>query len=85
MTDTKQTQQLYSVWVGGGEINNYYLPREAAERVAKAWKDWGYPEATIRQEAEKLDCPNHGGNYDCTPFCRICEGEQEYTQTNEGN
>ena len=25
-----------------------------------------------------IDCPNHGGAYDCTPFCPICEGEQEY-------
>lgn len=24
------------------------------------------------------DCPNHEGHYDCTPFCRICEGNQEY-------
>lgn len=23
-------------------------------------------------------CPNHGGSFDCNPFCRICEGEQEY-------
>lgn len=22
-------------------------------------------------------CPNHEGNFDCTPFCPICEGEQE--------
>lgn len=21
-------------------------------------------------------CVNHNGNYDCTPFCRICEGFQ---------
>jgi hypothetical protein len=26
-------------------------------------------------------CPNHEGNFDCTPFCKICEGNQEY----EGN
>jgi hypothetical protein len=51
-TDTKQTAPLYSVWVGGGEINNYYLTREAAERVAKAWRNWGYPEAAIRLEKE---------------------------------
>jgi hypothetical protein len=25
-----------------------------------------------------LECPNHEGNFDCTPFCNICEGEQEY-------
>ena len=23
-------------------------------------------------------CPEHGGGFDCTPFCSICEGEQEY-------
>lgn len=23
------------------------------------------------------DCPNHGGNYDCSPFCALCEGTQE--------
>ena len=22
-------------------------------------------------------CPNHEGNYDCTPFCNVCEGNQE--------
>lgn len=24
------------------------------------------------------ECPNHGGSFDCTPFCHICEGNQEY-------
>ena len=24
-----------------------------------------------------IECPNHGGSFDCTPFCRLCEGEQE--------
>lgn len=24
------------------------------------------------------DCPNHEGAFDCTPFCSICEGNQEY-------
>jgi len=28
---------------------------------------------------EKIICPNHEGAYDCTPFCELCEGEQEYT------
>ena len=27
---------------------------------------------------EMIDCPNHEGAYDCTPFCRICEGNQGY-------
>jgi hypothetical protein len=25
-----------------------------------------------------IECPRHGGAFDCTPFCPICEGEQEY-------
>jgi hypothetical protein len=32
---------------------------------------------------EMIDCPNHEGGYDCTPFCRICEGEQGYYPTNK--
>lgn len=23
-------------------------------------------------------CPNHEGNFDCSPFCQLCEGKQEY-------
>lgn len=26
---------------------------------------------------EIVECPNHQGAFDCTPFCEICEGEQE--------
>ena len=25
-----------------------------------------------------IECPNHGGAFDCTPFCNLCEGRQEY-------
>jgi hypothetical protein len=27
---------------------------------------------------DTTQCPNHEGNFDCTPFCSVCEGEQEY-------
>lgn len=30
---------------------------------------------------ELRDCPRHEGSYDCTPFCDVCEGEQEYEYT----
>ena len=30
-----------------------------------------------------IDCPNHEGAYDCTPFCRICEGNQGYDPEGE--
>jgi hypothetical protein len=25
----------------------------------------------------RVECPNHEGNFDCTPFCKDCGGEQE--------
>lgn len=24
-----------------------------------------------------VQCPNHDGAFDCTPFCNVCEGNQE--------
>ena len=26
---------------------------------------------------EMVECPEHGGAFDCTPFCARCEGAQE--------
>jgi hypothetical protein len=31
----------------------------------------------LAEELARIDCPNHGGAYDCTPFCELCAGEQE--------
>lgn len=28
-------------------------------------------------DAPTIECPNHNGAFDCTPFCRLCEGNQE--------
>ena len=28
-----------------------------------------------------IECPNHDGSFDCTPFCRTCYGEQAYDPT----
>jgi hypothetical protein len=32
-------------------------------------------------EPMMIECPRHEGNFDCTPFCNVCEGEQEYQYT----
>lgn len=28
-------------------------------------------------DAPDVECPNHNGSFDCNPFCRLCEGNQE--------
>lgn len=40
----------FSVWVGGVEINAYYLNRKDAERLAGAWIDSGYDDVIVREE-----------------------------------
>ena len=25
-----------------------------------------------------IECPRHEGAFDCSPFCEVCGGEQEY-------
>lgn len=27
-----------------------------------------------------VECPRHGGNFDCTPFCDLCDGNQEFPE-----
>jgi hypothetical protein len=35
----------------------------------------------VAEELAKIECPNHGGAFDCTPFCHLCEGEQEIRES----
>ena len=39
----------------------------------------------MKKMTQKIECPNHEGSFDCTPFCPICEGEQEYEVWNKMN
>jgi hypothetical protein len=42
----------YSVWVGGGEVNDYALDYETALRVAEGWRNDGYDEVQIQEVAQ---------------------------------
>ena len=37
----------WTVWVGGGEINSYYLTKQKAESIAQDWKDKGYTDVVV--------------------------------------
>ena len=34
-------------------------------------------------ECDRVECPKHEGNFDCTSFCDICEGNQDYCATHD--
>lgn len=37
----------YTVWVGGGEVNDYYLTRHEAQSLAVYWQEQGYDDVYI--------------------------------------
>lgn len=39
----------YSVWVGGCEVNDYYLTKAEAEDLAEEYKEDGYDDVFIEE------------------------------------
>lgn len=42
--------EVYSVWCGGVEINDYYLTKLKAKTLMKNYIDKGYVDVNIRKE-----------------------------------
>lgn len=47
------TKQQYSVWVGGVEVNDYYLTQEMADAIAELFNAEGYNDVVV--EVAKVD------------------------------
>jgi hypothetical protein len=43
------TQEKYTVWVGGGEVNDHALTKEEAETLANEYKEKGYDDVVIEK------------------------------------
>lgn len=43
---------VYSVWVGGVEVNDHYLTREAAATIAEEYSNDGYDDVCITATIE---------------------------------
>lgn len=43
---------VYSVWCGGSEVNDYYLTKKQAERLAFEYERDGYDDVVIRKEGQ---------------------------------
>lgn len=46
-------KRRYSVWVGGGEVNDYLLSRREAQRLADYWRDEGYDDVFIERYSRR--------------------------------
>lgn len=42
-------EKSYVVWVGGVEVNNYYLTKADAENLASEYRSLGYDDVTIEK------------------------------------
>lgn len=47
--DTMTGAVMWTVWVGGSEVNNYYRTKEEAQELAEVWKNDGYDDVRIRK------------------------------------
>ena len=47
-------KECYTVWVGGSEVNDYYLDRGGALRIAQIYIDDGYDDVKIEEVKEKV-------------------------------
>jgi hypothetical protein len=46
------SEAIYSVWVGGVEVNDFYLTREAAATIAEEYSNDGYEDVYITATIE---------------------------------
>jgi hypothetical protein len=46
----------YSVWVGGGEINNYPLTYTQAHKIARLYRNDGYKDVIIEKLNKEFLC-----------------------------
>jgi hypothetical protein len=44
---------MFSVWVGGVEINDFYLTRKEAYKIGNYYLKLGYEDVTVRKEKRK--------------------------------
>ena len=43
----------YTVWVGGGEVNEYYIDsKKEAEDIAECWRAKGYDDVFVEKVSE---------------------------------
>ena len=40
-------EKIYTVWVGGVEVNDYLLTEDEAISISEAWKNEGYDDVQI--------------------------------------
>ena len=44
--------KLFTVWVGGLEVNDFYITKAEAERLAEVYIDDGYDDVVIEEMEE---------------------------------
>ena len=49
-------KKVYSIWVGGSEVNSYYIKsREVADEVADSWRAKGYDDVVVEEVELKTE------------------------------
>jgi hypothetical protein len=57
------------------------VPQEVAREAYELAKNYLIDYRLNGARSAIVPCPKHEGAFDCTPFCEVCEGNQEVTVT----
>ena len=52
------SEVIYSVWVGGDEVNDYGLTYEKAQEVSEKFRRWGYDDVEVNEFKETFFKPH---------------------------
>jgi hypothetical protein len=47
-----RTDTVWTVWVGGTEVNDYHMAKDKALSLASYWKDRGYNDVKVQGKEE---------------------------------
>lgn len=61
-------------WIQGFRYAIAFLEDQNAHTAANLLED----SLESGAGSNRIECPNHEGQFDCTPFCALCEGNQDY-------
>lgn len=82
----KRHCKQYGVEMGWARAAEFYgVTPESARffRTGDGFRDSELIQSLDTPPVDLEPCPNHGGSFDCSPFCELCTGNQEIERVNK--
>ena len=79
----KQGEEKYSVWVGGIEVNDYYITKKESNKIAEKYKEEGYNDVVIEKQGGHKPFDYENANIPQKDFAPKAEPKFKVDKTTE--